>query len=178
VHILEVKPQGIPAFLLEDHRELSLFIRQGESSVKANSFKAIEWQRNVSREEVLRNCYLELRTLSRTIGGINLGLAVNLGLTVPYLTKRLEDGTLYKLLTDDDLLFLLGRAQGQNSYTGGIYQDLYEARYEITKEMNMGMARHETDDAIHEILQRAGESLRSRTESLRSYLERNGIAAD
>lgn len=178
VYILEVKPPGLPTFVLEDHNELSLFLRRGESTERANSFKAIEWQRNVSREDVLRNLYLELRTLSRTIGGGYLGLAVNLGLTVPYLTRRLEDGTLYKCLSDDDLLFLLGKAQGNSRYEGGIYQDLFEARYEIAKEMSMGMARHEVDDSVDEILTRASESLRSRTETLRRYLNRNGIVAD
>ncbi len=178
VHILEVKPPGVPAFVLERDNELSLFIRQGGSSVKANSFKALEWQRKVTREDLLRNCYLELKTLSRTVGGMHLGLAANLGLTVPYLTNRLQDGTIYKLLTDEDLLFLLGRARGRSGYEGGIYQDLFEARYEITKEMNMGMERHEVDQSIEEILDRAGESLRNRAESLLYYLHRNGISAD
>ena|SRR2546426_1940360 len=178
VHILEVRPRGIPVFVLENNNELSLFIRRGGSSVKANSFKALEWQRKVTREDLLRNCYLELKTLSRTVGGTYLGLAANLGLTVPYLTNRLQDGTIYQLLTDEDLLFLLGRARGRSGYEGGIYQDLFEARYEIAKEMNMGMARHEVDQSLEEILDRAGESLRNRAESLRNYLQRNGISAD
>lgn len=178
VHVLEVKPKGIPAFLLEKDGELVLYLRQGSSSMSANGFRAMEWQRQVTREEVLRNLYLELKTLSRTIGVINIGIGINLGLTVPYLTARLEDGTLYRLLTDKDLLFLFGRARGSSGYEGGIYRDLYQARYEIEKEMNLGLARHEVDREIEETLGRAGEGIRSRAESLRNYLNQNGIAAD
>lgn len=39
-HVLEVRPRGIPAFVLEGPNELSLYIRQGSSSVRANGFKA------------------------------------------------------------------------------------------------------------------------------------------
>jgi hypothetical protein len=178
VHVLEVKRRGIPTFVLERSGELALYIRQGGNSVRANGFKAMEWLRNMTREELLRNLYLELKTLSRTIGGMSIGIGINFGLAVPYLTNRLEDGTLYRLLNEDDLLFLFGRTRGLSGYEGGIYQDLYQARYEIAKEMNLGLARHEVDQEIEELLDRAGEGLRSRAESLRDYLNRNGITAD
>jgi hypothetical protein len=173
-----VKRRGIPTFVLERSGELALYIRQGGNSVRANGFKAMEWLRNMTREELLRNLYLELKTLSRTIGGMSIGIGINFGLAVPYLTNRLEDGTLYRLLNEDDLLFLFGRTRGLSGYEGGIYQDLYQARYEIAKEMNLGLARHEVDQEIEELLDRAGEGLRSRAESLRDYLNRNGITAD
>ncbi len=178
VWVLEVRPPGVPAFVIEDDGTLSLFVRRGDSSVRANSFSALDWSRSVAREEILRTCYLEVRTLSRTIGGMYIGLATHLGLTVPYLTKRLEDGTLYKYLSEEDLLHLLGRAEGDTRFSGGMYQELFQAKYRIERILNLNKDNYQVDNEVREVLLRAEETLRSRAESFRKYLDQGGIAVE
>ena len=177
VYVLEVRPPGLPVFVEEETKELSLYLRHGESSVKADAFKALEWGRKLTREEILRTCYLELKTLSRTVGEMNVGLAVGLGLTLPYLSSRLEDGTFYRMLTDEDTMFMLGRSKG-SGYEGGILQHLFEGRHRLQQILERGMHSVTQYDESKRILGTASELLLRSVESFRNYVLRQGIAVD
>jgi len=177
LYALEISPPGLPVFLKEETKELSLYLRQGESSVKADAFKALEWNRKLTREEILRTCYMELKTLSRTVGEMSVGLSVGLGLSLPYFSSRLEDGTFYRLLTDEDTMFLLGQSKG-SGYQGGVLQDLFETRHQLQQILERGMHTRTQYDESRTILGNASETLSRRVESFRNYLLRQGIAVD
>lgn len=177
VYVLEVRSLGLPVFLREETNELSLYLREGESSVKADGFKALEWSRKLTREEILRTCYLELKTLSRTVGEMNVGLSVGLGLTLPYLSSRLEDGTFYRMLSDEDTMFMLRRSKG-SGYEGGILQDLFEVRHRLQQIIERGMHTITQSDESKRILGDASERLSRSVESFRNYLLRQGIPVD
>ncbi len=176
-YVLEVTPVGLPVFLREESGELSLYLREGESSVKANSFRALEWSRNLTREQILRTCSLELKTLSRTVGEMNVGLSADLGLTLPYLSSRLEDGTFYRYLTDEDAIFILGRSKG-GGYEGGVVQDLFEARHRVQQVLSRDIVSAASYEEVRNILRNANEQLSHRAESFRNYLKRQNIAVD
>ncbi len=163
----------MPTMFLEEDGELSLYIREGESSIKATGVRALEWSRRTAREDLLRTCYLELRSLSKVIaGGMQIGIAMDLGLSVPYLTKRLEDGSIYRFLNEADQLQLLGENKGNVGYTGGAVHDIFQARYQIRRMHE----RHQTDDEVREVLDRLREYVESRVQSFGRYLDSQGIS--
>ena len=176
-YVLEVARVGLPVFLLEKDGELSLYVRQGESSIRANSFSALAWNRGLNRQEILRTCYLEMKTLSRAVGEASPGIAVGLALSLPYFTKRLEDGTIYRYLTDDDLVFLIGRAHG-NGYEGGNVRDVFETRHKLDMMQRQGMNRGEEYRELDDILRSAHEDMTRRADDLKGYLKSQGIATD
>ena len=178
VYVLEVTRPGLPLFVHEENNELSLYLRHGESSIRANSFSALEWGRNLTREEILRTCYLELKVLSRLVSEMFAGMAIGLGLTLPYLTKRLEDGTFYQYLTDEDIIFILGRARGGGGYEGGIVRWVFETRRNLEVMRRQGMDRGEEYRETDDILRTARESMPKSADSFKRYLEDYGIAAD
>ena len=177
VYVLEVTRLGLPLFVQEESNELSLYLRQGESSIRADSFRALEWSRDVTREEILKTCYLELKTLSRVVTEMYAGMAMGLGLTLPYLTKRLEDGTFYRYLTEEDIIFILGRARDSSGYEGGIVRSVFETRHELDVTRRQGMNRGEEYRETDDVLRAAREDIPRSADSFKRYLEDQGIVA-
>lgn len=125
VYVLEVAPAGLPVFVLDSQRVLNLYVRRGASSELRNGFGALEWNRQVSRESILRTCFLEFETLAQRIEpnpnlGPDLGLPTSsFGSTLPYLVRRMEDGSFYTHLTMEDRVTLLGRHNPDSSHSPG-----------------------------------------------------------
>ena len=176
IFVLEIVRTGQPAFVLLEGGELAMYIREGESSVKAGSLRALECSRHLSREEILVTLYEELKTLSDVIGGMFPGLAVDLGMSLPYLMKRLEDGSFYRLLTAEDKLIILGKAQGDTGYTGGVLQEVFEARRRYRSELGstQGIAMGDMPIRLYDTQQR----IKGSVGSFAGYLRRQGIKID
>ena len=153
-----------------------MYIRQWESSIRAGAFRALDWSRHLTREEILVTVYEELKTLSDVIGGAYPGLAVDLGMSLPYFTKRLEDGSFYRYLTDEDKLTILGKAQEDTGYIGGVVQEIFEARRWYRSELRATgeVAAGDMSIRLHDTRQR----IKRCVDSLASYLRRQGIKID
>ena len=177
VYVLEIVRVGLPVFVFEKPATLSLYLRHADSTELANSFHALAWSRDLTREEILRTCYLELKTLSRVVTEMFAGMAMGLGLNLPYMTKRLEDGTFYRYLTDEDITFILGRVRG-SGYEGGIVRWVFETRQKLEIMRRQGMNRGEEYRETDDVLRSAREDIPRSAESFKRYLEDHGIAAD
>jgi len=178
VHVLEIRRPGMPVFVREDDGSLAFYYRQGESSRRANSFEALEWNRRIVREDMLRTCYLELKTLAKVVGENYPGLALGLGLRLPYMMRRLEDGSFYQAMTDEDLLFILGEATG-SGYRGGVVRAVFEMRYRLEQQLQRsGMDTVAAFEESRNILRNAAETLSNCADSFRNYLGRQGIVVE
>jgi hypothetical protein len=121
--VLHVRRMGVPVFAREYDGRLSLYLRSGSSSVRAAPFEALEHVRQNSRERLLLGIFRELETMVAQIRiAPNYDLRTTAGVfpSLPFFTKSLEDGRFYELLTDTDIVALLGRrSSGQSGDTTG-----------------------------------------------------------
>lgn len=174
VYILEVKPPGIPVFTYEKGKMI-LYIRQGESSMPADAFKSLSWNKEINRENILRTLYLEFRTLGRRMSSDHKEIFLGMGLTLPYLQKILEDGTIYRYLTDEDLKFLLGEHLSSGGFSGAIYSEIFRLKYRIEFIIHFPYDLSRIDGVIEDLVRRAEATIRDITRRFEDYLAKEGI---
>jgi Putative DNA-binding domain len=110
--VLEIEPSPLPALVREEDGRLILYLRDGSSSVAADAVTALTWNRRASRERLLLEIFIEFRTMVRQVKiahGYQIRLGSGFSSRLPRLVRAMEDGTLYRLLSEKDLDELLGR---------------------------------------------------------------------
>jgi len=107
VVVIEVIRTGKAALLIDENGAFQLCYRRGDETLEADPGKVIDWFRATRREEILVTVYRELKALSRRIRRWNYFPDLP-DPALPYLASCMADGTLYRFLSDDDLLAIIG----------------------------------------------------------------------
>jgi len=174
VFVLEVSPSGIPAFVREDDVSLSLFLRSGGSSVRASSFEALEWSREVARERLLLGIFREFETMVRQVRiahGYQMRVSAGIQPRLPLLVRSLQNGSFYELLSDDDIRALLGRRTTTGTGDSGGYlsgfldleEQVSRARYLVAKDVEAPAVEGATIQQlshVHQMLEQDVSSFR------------------
>jgi hypothetical protein len=174
VFVLEVQRPGIPVFVYEKGK-LILYIRQGESSLPADSHDALFWDRETNREVILRTCFIEFRTLYRRISSSFPQYLLGFGFGFPYLEKRMEDGTFYQYLTKQDLFTLLGESATSSGYHPGIYSELFELKFNFDNRSNEPLNLYDRSDWLLQKLNQIQNEKEKKIQEFLNFLFKEGI---
>lgn len=111
-YVLEIEPSPLAAVMRESDGRLALWLRDGSSTQEADGVTALQWNRRSSRERLLLEIFLEFRVMVhqvRIAHGIEIRTGSGFASRLPRLMRSMEDGSLYRLLSESDLDKLLGR---------------------------------------------------------------------
>ncbi len=137
----------------------------------------------MTREAILRTCYLEFKTLARRIEPDirlrwDLGLPVpSFGSALPYLIRRMEDGSFYTYLTEEDRVMLLGEKK-QGGYSPGLLGRFLGLESNVRRVLDR-LAKQGKEPFGHwdEVqMQLEISSIPTDVDGFRRYLEGKGIA--
>jgi len=176
VYVLDVRNQDLPVFVQENNT-MKLFIRDGDRSMPVDSFQALDWSRNLTREKILTTCYFEFKTITKRISSTYHGYVLGLGIKFPYLEKRMEDGTLYRYLTPEDIITLLGERKGSSGYIGGLYNHTFELIHRIQMIYRTDYEESETGiyTGIKDVISRYEDEIEDKIRQFQSYLKTQKI---
>ncbi len=120
-YAIDVRPPDLPT-VVKKNGAWVMVKRSGSDGLPLDSLGAIGWMRQQRRGVVLRGCCEELHTFPPQLSNFR-PVPDGIPERLPYLTSVMEDGTPWRLLTDDDRTALVDRAV-QGGRLGGA-ADLY-----------------------------------------------------
>jgi Putative DNA-binding domain len=183
VHVVDVVPSALPVLVREDDTTLALYARQGTTSVRLDGFPALRWQREATRARLLLTLFLEFRTMVRQVRiahGYDLRLGAGISPRLPHLVRSQEDGSFYRLLSEEDIKALLGqRTPGRTGDTDGFLSgllDLEEKAWKARERIReSGTGSYQATVATTNELSTVPGQLESNVTAFRSWLVQQGI---
>lgn len=102
------------------------------------------------------------------------------GSALPYLIRRMEDGSLYTCLAQEDLVNLLGRSNPDGSNTPGFLSRFLSLESEVSRAFqrleNRGVDTFNSWDQVYQQLSGQFGMIASDVDGFRRYLRDRGIA--
>jgi hypothetical protein len=184
--VLEIARTGKVGLLVDEHNKFQLCYRRGDETLEADAGKVIEWYRLARREELLVSIYRELKAYSMRIRPWTY-LPEFPAPSLPFLAARMADGSLYTLLSDDDLIAVIG---GRKDTKDGVNPGFVHGYLSLVRQVTQFYVREGMDPAtvtLEQALQTrsSGTSigdyqtdLANRLREFRSWLLAQGILVD
>jgi hypothetical protein len=131
-YVLTVARLGVPV-LVDEGGELKLYLRRRDQSVPASGFEALGWNREVNREYILRTCFKEFRSVVNHVDFNFPQALIGRGWELPFLGRRLEDGSIYNFLLEQDMEVLFGKRQPGGAISRGVISRFFSIRLELVE---------------------------------------------
>ena len=172
-YVLKVVPNGKLVIAKDKYNNYEIFRRRGDSTERAFGWEVIRMIIDTNRERMLKSIYSELKTLHQRMSHGQYWQYLGLGLDFPYLQSVLEDGSIYRYLSERDIEVVLGKSSDGRGWEGGYYTELVEIRARMQFQFNQRVLGW--NDDVREMISGARERTGKQVEYFRQYLVDNGI---